>query len=133
MGHWSWWMALSLVTRGFYGFFPKLATRYISPQSALAYYVVAGIAVCIVGLVLSGHKPEFHPKGALIAVITGVAGGFFYLMAVTRGSVSIVVTLKALYPLVTILLALVFLGQPLGSRQIAGMALAICAIVLLVP
>jgi transporter family protein len=47
------------------------------------------------------------------------------------GKASIVVPLVALYPLLTVLLALVFLGEQLGGRQWLGVLLAIVAGVLL--
>ena len=134
MESWFLWTILALVTFGFWGFFPKLAVSYINPQSALIYQVFGGLLVGIVGLALIGFKPETHPMGILFALltgITGVLGTFFYYVAASRGQISIVVSLTALYPLITILLAIIFLHESLTLKQIVGLCFAIGAIVLL--
>ena len=40
----SWFIGtvLTMITFGFWGFFPKLVINYISPQSALIYQVLGG-------------------------------------------------------------------------------------------
>ena len=134
MNSWFLWTILALVTFGFWGFFPKLAVNYISPQSALIYQVLGGLFVGFVGLSMIGFKPDTHPMGILFAVltgITGVLGTLFYYSAASRGQISIVVSITALYPLITILLASVFLHETLTLKQISGLCLAIGAIVLL--
>jgi transporter family protein len=130
---WFLWTILALVTFGFWGFFPKLAVAYINPQSALIFQVLGGLFVGVVGLVLIGFKPETHPMGVLFALltgITGVLGTLFYYAAASRGQISIVVSVTALYPLITILLAIAFLHESLTLKQIVGLCFAIGAIVL---
>jgi len=134
MQSWFLWTILSLVTFGFWGFFPKLAVQYINPQSALIYQVVGGVLVGIVVMAMVGLRPETHPLGILFAVltgITGVLGTLFYYSAASRGQISIVVSLTALYPLITILLAIIFLHETLNPKQVVGLGFAIGAIVLL--
>jgi len=134
MQSWFLWTILSLVTFGFWGFFPKLAVQYINPQSALIYQVLGGVLVGIVVMAMVGLKPETHPLGILFAMltgITGVLGTLFYYSAASRGQISVVVSLTALYPLITILLAIIFLDETLNLRQIVGRGFAIGAIVLL--
>jgi transporter family protein len=73
-------------------------------------------------------------RGVFPAIVTGVLGtiGFLcFLYALTTGSVSVVTTLTALYPAVTILLAVVFLRESITLRQVAGMGLAIVSVILL--
>ncbi|MCI0721375.1 MAG: EamA family transporter, partial [Acidobacteria bacterium] len=55
-----------------------------------------------------------------------------YLLAVRRGLLSIVATLTALYPASTIILARIVLGERLRLLQLAGVACAVAAIVLIV-
>ena len=131
------WIFLSLVALaswGFWGFFPKMATQYISVRSAFFYQAVGSFLVGIAALWLVDFRPEWHSRGVLFAVLTGVLGGvgaLFYLAAAVRGRISVVVTLTALYPLVTIMLARVFLAEPLSLRQGAGMALGLAAMMLM--
>jgi transporter family protein len=128
------WTLLAMVTFGAWGFFPKLAVNYISPQSALIYQVIGGLLVGIVGLAMLNFKPETHPMGILYALltgITGVLGTLFYYAAASRGQISIVASLTALYPLITILLAIIFLHETLVLKQVIGLCFAVAAIVLL--
>jgi len=134
MNSWFIWTILAMVTFGAWGFFPKLAVNYISPQSAVIYQVLGGLLVGIVGLAMVNFRPETHPMGMLFAFLTGVTGvlgTFFYYAAAGRGQISIVVSLTALYPLVTIFLAFVFLNETLVLKQIVGLCFAVAAIVLL--
>ena len=134
MESWFIWSVLAMITFGFWGFFPKLAINYISPQSALIYQVLGGLLVGLIALVTAGFKPETQPMGMLYAFltgITGVLGTLFYYAATSRGQLTIVVSLTALYPLVTILLAFIFLHETISLKQVVGLFFALTAIVLL--
>ena len=128
------WTMMALVTFGLWGFSPKLAVNYINPGNALIYQVLGGILVGFIGLSLMGFRPQTHPLGILFALltgITGVLGTFFYYAAASRGQIPIVVSLTALYPLITILLAIVFLHEIITLRQVAGLCFTVAAIILL--
>lgn len=134
MNSWFLWTLLAMITFGAWGFFPKLAVNYISPQSALIYQVFGGVLVGLVALVMLKFKPETHPAGIMYAIltgITGVLGTLFYYAAASRGQISVVVSLTALYPLITIMLAIVFLNETLVLKQVVGLCFAVAAIVLL--
>lgn len=134
MESWFLWTVMALITFGFWGFFPKITVQFINPQSAVIYQVLGGLLVGIVALPLTGFKPETHPMGILFAFLTGVTGvlgTLFYYAAAGRGQISIVVSLTALYPLITIALAVIFLHEAINLRQIFGLCFAIGAIVLL--
>jgi bacterial/archaeal transporter family protein len=124
---------LALLCYGFWGFFPKLAVGFLNPQSALVFEVGGAVLVGLLGLYLVGFRPDSHPVGILFAVLTGVAGmlgTLFYFLAASRGNIAVVVSVTALYPLITISLAFLLLGEPITGRQLAGMACAILAILL---
>ncbi len=134
MDSWFIWTILAMLTFGAWGFFPKLAVNYINPQSALIYQVIGGLLVGIVGLAMINFKPEIHPMGILFALLTGISGvlgTLFYYAAASRGQISIVVSLTALYPLITIMLAIIFLHETLVLKQVIGLGFAVAAIVLL--
>jgi transporter family protein len=78
-----------------------------------------GLVVGLVALVTAGFKPETQPMGmvyAFLTGITGVLGTLFYYLATSRGQLMIVVSLTALYPLVTILLAFIFLHETISIK-----------------
>jgi len=124
----------ALVCFGFWGFFPKLAVAYLDPRSALVYQTLGGLLVGLLVLASLKFSPAFHPKGVLFAVLTGmagVAGTLCFFAAASRGRISLVVSLTALYPLITIALAALFLKEPLTLKHLLGMVCALAAILLL--
>ena len=134
MDSWLLWTLLAMITFGAWGFFPKLAVNYIQPQSAMVYQVLGGLLVGLIGLAMLKFRPEAHPMGIVYSVltgITGVLGTLFYYAAASRGQISIVVSLTALYPLITIMLAVVFLHETLVLKQVVGLFFAVTAIILL--
>lgn len=133
MDNWFVSALLALLVFGLWGFFPKLAVTYINPQSALVYQVAGGLVVGVLVLILIGFKPQVHPLGVLFALLTGVTGvlgTLFYYAAARRGNISVVVSMTALYPLITIFLAFIILREPISSRQIVGLLFALAAIAL---
>jgi transporter family protein len=124
----------ALVLFGLWGFFPKLAVAYLDPRSALVYQALGHLFVGLLVLFSLKLQPAFHPRGAMFALLTGVAGvsgTLCFFAAAQRGKISLVVSLTALYPLITIMLAVLFLKEPLTLKHLAGMACAILAILLL--
>ena len=118
---------------GLYGFIPKITIRHISPMSAIVYSALGGIPVAIFALILLNFRPEAHPRGILLALITGAIGtlgALGFILAVSKGQVSLVVSFTALYPALTILLAVVLLHESLTLRQGIGVVMALIAMVL---
>ena len=133
MGNWLTTAIIAFILYGLWGFFPKLAVTYISPGSAVVYEVAGVMLVGLLALTVVGFRPEVHPKGILYAVLTGVTGmlgTLFFFYSVKTGKVSVVVSLTALYPLITILLATLFLREALSARQLLAMILALVSLVL---
>ncbi len=129
------WLVLALITLflwGLYGFFGKMATKYIDPKSIVLYYSI-GAAVVGLLLYLFGFKFEFHPVGSAFAILTGLAGvigSVLFIFAVSKGKVSIVTPLIAMYPVITIALAYFVLKEPITITQGIGIIFALAALVL---
>jgi transporter family protein len=120
---------------GLWGFIPKQTTQYLSPTSAIFYEVFGGVVFAAIVLLFTQTLPEFHPKGALLAMSTGMLGflgALMFLTAVMRGPVKLVSIVSALYPIITILLAVTFLHEAISLRQGIGIILAGLALVLIV-
>jgi bacterial/archaeal transporter family protein len=123
----------ALLCWGFWGFIPKLTTRYLAPQSAIVYEVGGAVIFAVIVLTSLKFQPQVHPLGISLAVVTGMLGflgAFCFLTAVSTGPVTLVSTLSALYPIVSIVLAVTFLHEPMTLRQSFGIALAFVAMVL---
>src|SRR3970040_2104665 len=118
---------------GLYGFFPKITIRYISPLSTIFYEALIGIPVAMVVLAVLKFKPDVHPTGILLASLTGLLGNLgalSFLFAVRKGQVGLVSAFTALYPALTILLAMLLLGERLELRQWVGVGMAMVAMLL---
>lgn len=119
---------------GLWGFIPKITTRYISPTSAVVYEALIGLPVALIIMAIMRFQIQTEPRGVLLASITGVLGllgALGYLVAVTRGPVSLITAFVALAPALTILLAMVFLGETLVVRQWVGVGMALVAALLI--
>ncbi len=93
-----------------------------------------GSTVALVALALAttgglGPGRATHRAVAAIAVLE-VAAAIFLLLALQRGPVSIAAVLASLYPVTTTLLAATLLRERLTEVQLAGVALALTAVVL---
>lgn len=124
---------VSFACWGLWGFTAKLATRYISPRSAMVYEVLGGLLVAAIVLYLLNFRLDVHPKGIFLALITGalgIIGALGFLYAVSKGRVSLVVSFTALYPVLGILLAVVILKEPITLKQGVGIILALIAMLL---
>lgn len=124
----------ALFSFGLWGFFTKLAVVHIDSKSALVYQTLGVLIIGIVAFFSLDFKPEANTKGISYAVLTGITYGLgclFYFVAASKGKIITVVTLTALYPLITILLAYLLLKENINLKQCAGIALALGAIFLM--
>ena len=131
------WLILALAALalwGVWGIFPKLATNYLSPTSVMVYEGIGHMAVVIGVLAYLGFRPEVQAKGITFAILAGVVGtlgSLLFLFALSRGGkAGVVVPLTALYPLVTIALALLILREPITWKQGFGLVFALVALIL---
>jgi len=130
------WMTpalMALLLWGFWGFLPKIATRYVDPRSALVFQTFGCLLVGLVAAIGAFPHLQFQTSGIIWSVLAGIfgmVGSLFYLIAVSRGKVSVIVTVTALYPLFSILLAVSILKEPLTIRHGLGFICAIGAIIL---
>jgi transporter family protein len=131
------WIApatLTFIFWGLWGFIPKITTRYINPTSAVIYEALIGLPVALIIMAFMRFQVQTEPRGIVLASITGILGilgAFGYLVAVTRGPVSLITAFVALAPALTILLAMLFLGETLAVRQWVGVGMALVAALLI--
>ena len=125
---------ISLLSFGLWGLFTKLTVLHIDSKSALIFQTVGVLIIGIITLSMLNFKPATDSKGLFYAILTGAAYGvgcLFYFIAASKGKIITVVTLTALYPIVTILLAYVLLKEGVSIKQWLGVILAMVAIVLM--
>jgi len=131
------WIILTFLAFLFWGlwaFFEKVGTKYLDPASILIYETLGIIVVTLFLLISVKFKVPFNSRGAFFAFASGIVATIatiFFLFALTKGKVSVVVLLTSLYPLVTIILSILFLKEKLDFREVAGIMFALIAIGLL--
>jgi drug/metabolite transporter (DMT)-like permease len=108
-----------------------------SGETGSAVTVVAARAgsVIVLGLMAARLRVSYRVKWRDFPPIAGVGVGsalavFLYSESTTKGLISVSAVLASLYPIVTVLLAYVFLGERLSRAQLLGVALALCGVVL---
>ena len=73
---------------------------------------------------------NFNPFGLLMGLSWGV-GTVLFIYVLHSGRASVIVPFTALYPALTVLLAMVFLKETLEPRELVGVVLAVVAGLLL--
>lgn len=92
----------------------------------------ASVAVLIIASGLARRAPAFGAANPLVVVGAGVldvSANALYLLAVHAGLLSIVAVVVSLYPVSTVLCSMAFLGERLRPPQIAGVFVALAAVV----
>ncbi|HEY9433243.1 MAG TPA: DMT family transporter [Blastocatellia bacterium] len=128
MDTWVFYACVATLCWGVVGLLQKLGTNRVSSRSLLVWLVV-GFAAMLPALWRNGDITGLGWRVLLIGLLGGVANGlgsWALFEALERGAkASVAVPLRALYPLVTIVLARIFLAETLTFRQWAGIALAV--------
>jgi transporter family protein len=128
------WIVYALVTVvmwGAWGTLGKVALRHVNwVQASLIFGLMTVIACALLFSVLH-RENSWRPADLGAAALTGVlgTGGLltFYL-ALEHGKASLVVPLTGLYPVLTVVLSILFLGEHVSRMQIAGVVCAVAAI-----
>lgn len=132
---WLGFAILALVLWGITGVTQKLSTNRISSERSFLWFCWAMVALSAVVLGLA--RPHWG-LGAIV-VLCSVAGGALnglgawtsFRALESGGKASIVISLISLYPLLTVLLAVLLLHERLTVMQMAGVIAAITAAILL--
>jgi transporter family protein len=118
---------------GLWSFIPKITTRYIDPRSAVIYEVIGGIVLSLIVMSFMNFRLEIHPKGIALAGMAGLVGfvgALCFLFAVSKGPVSIIAPLSALYPILSVILAVIFLNETVTIKHGLGILFAVLAVIL---
>lgn len=136
---WLWLSIVATLLWGAWGIQSKLIVERITPLANQIVFVLGLVPAVIWCLVAQPRisvtlSPE-RRSGTFYAFFTGVLGAVgnivFFIALAEGGPASIVVPFTSLFPLVTVVLAAVWLRERIGRVQIAGLGLALVAIVLL--
>lgn len=135
LSHWLMLALIPIVLWGGSGFLQKLSTNHISAELSTLWFLGAFIPFGVLFLVR-------EPLPAQITAVTWllvIGQGFFLALGnlavlaafASQGKASIVTPLAALYPAVSVPIAIGFLGERVGMREAIGITLALVSVVAL--
>ena len=135
MQTWLLCVLVALVFWGITGVTQKLSTNAISSERSFLWFCWAMVALSAMVAALA-RVP--HKLGAL-ALLSAIAGGTLnglgawtsFRALESGGKASIVISLISLYPMLTVVMAVIFLKERLTIHQIAGVVMAVAAATLL--
>lgn len=134
------WLAFSLLTIlvwGAWGAVSKVASEGVDANTNQVFFTFGLLP--LIAIVWRSPRNAAGGAGRRAGIgwafLTGILGGtgniaFFRALAM-GGKASIVSPVTALFPLVTVILAVTLLGERVGTAQKIGLALALVAIYLL--
>ena len=119
----------ALVLWGIVGILQKLGSNRVGADSLLIW-VTAGYVLVLPLVLWKSGDWTLSPTGLLLGVIAGCVNGlgtWLLFRSLEHGAkASVAVPLTALYPVVTVVLAFIFLSERLSLRELLGVFLAIC-------
>ena len=126
------WLTPSMIALFLYGVGQGLVKKYIgevSPARFCLYFVLAKAIINLSWFFTHDHPPllegrSFLELGVLAYIIDGT-GWILYFESIIAGPITIVGTLSAAYPALTVVFARIFLGEHLGALQYAAVTLVI--------
>lgn len=137
-GFFSSWLLLALVPIVFWGasgFLQKLSTNHISGELSTLWFLGAFIPFGVLFLVQEPLPAQISATTWLLVIAQGffLALGNLAVLAAfaNQGKASIVTPLAALYPVVSVPIAIGFLGERVGAREATGILLALASVAML--
>jgi len=131
---WFWYSLVCVLCWGGFALCSKFGSREIPPQTMQFLFTIGALPVCVALLVVRRFKLEKSPKGISYAVLNGVLSGIgglaLFAAYHTNGNTSLITAASALYPMITVLLALTILRERLRFVQVVGLGFAAIALVI---
>lgn len=129
---WRLLILIYLVITGVWGVLVKIAATHLNPLTAT---FTALTSAWITVAIFSFSKLSWQSGvGVLTAAVCGFLGSIsaiIFYSALKQAPANVVVPLSSLYVFVTVILAYIFLGETMTSKQVIGIILGFIAIILL--
>ena len=131
---WFWYSMLCILCWGGWALASKFGSREIPPETMQFLFTIGVMPVCIGLLIARRFKLEKCLKGISFGILNGVLSGIggltLFAAYHTNGNTSLITASTALYPMITVLLAVTILREPFGVVQVVGLGFAAVAIVI---
>lgn len=130
---------IGMVCWGIAPIFAKIGLQNVNPLAGLALRTMLAASLIVGWVVLDGtiaNVKSIPFSSWLIigieAILATLIGDLAYFAAIKKGDVSLVTIIMSSSPLVTILCAAIFLGEHITFQRLAGAALVVLGIVLII-
>ncbi len=131
---WFWWCVFCVACCVPWIFMSKLGGNEIPPRTMQYLFNLGGIPVGAFFLAKRRFRIEKSVKGIFFGLMVGIvcAVGQLALFNSYRGgaNTSVVTVVTSLYPLITVLLAVLLLRERLGKAQMLGVGFAVASFVI---
>lgn len=132
------WLMFALIPIGLWGvsgLLQKISTNDISGELSALWFLAAFVPVSAVLLLLQPLTGPLAPRTWLLVAALGLffsLGNYAILLAfASAGKASIIAPLAGLYPLVSVPIAILFLGERISAREATGIIVALGSVVAL--
>ncbi|MGH9451625.1 MAG: EamA family transporter [Terriglobia bacterium] len=131
---WFWYSILCIACWGTWALLAKLGSEEVPANASQFLFAFGALPVGLVLFVRRKMKMEKDAKGIAYSVANGVLSGIgsWALFAAYRtgGNAAVVTTVTAMYPLITVLLAVAILRERLTRLHVIGLGFAVAAFVI---
>jgi len=130
MKPWLFYSLMTLICWGLWGLFSKFASTDTRPRQTLIFQAVGVVAFALLVLFLEQFQIQRTAAGFWWSVAAGFVnfvGFLFFFAAIQKGKVSTVISVSALYPVITIALSILLLHEKINWREGLGIAFALTA------
>lgn len=129
---WRFLTVISILFWGFWGFLSKYVSDKVQWGEILVLLMIGTFIVAMITSPASLFiKWNINTAIALISGISCAFGYYFFYRALVHGQASAVVPISSMYIVVTAVLAIIFMHEPLTVKKVFGILSAVVAIVLL--
>lgn len=131
---WFWYSLVCVLCWGAWALLSKLGSREIPPNTMQFLFTIGTIPVGLALLLARRGKLEKSKSGitygVLNGVLSGVGGLTLFAAYHTNGNTTLITATTALYPMITVLLAITILREQFRPIQALGLLFAAVAIVI---
>jgi transporter family protein len=131
---WLFWVTIAVASWGVWAVLAKVIGDGLTGGQSQALSTLGMMPVILALVPSTGRAWRPAGRGVFYALAGGAVSGLgnvpYYDLYARGGTAALAVSLTALYPIVTIALAVIFLGERVSRVQAVGLALALAAIYL---
>ena len=131
---WFWYSVLCILCWGGWALLAKMGSYQVPAEASQFFFAWGAVPVALVLLAGRRFRLERNRKGVFYSIANGVlsAIGSWALFAAYRtgGNTSVITTVTAMYPLISVVLAILVLHERLTKLHVIGLGFAAAAFVI---